>query len=94
MSISEIISICQQLKQEGKEPSVALIKSRMRGPKILPVIISGLKAWQASPNQTVEVETPTELADNDAETLEQRVASLEKLVAELQAQIAELRKGP
>lgn len=92
MSTSEIITICQQLKKEGKEPSVALIKSRMRGPKILPAIISGLKAWQAAPDQTVEAEETIAPQQNKNESLEQRVTELEKLVSELQVQIANLQK--
>ena len=90
MSTSEIVAICQQLKKEGKEPSVALIKSRMHGPKVLPVIISGLKAWQAAPDQEVTTEHNVETANIQEETLEQRVTVLEKLVTDLQSQIAQL----
>lgn len=90
MSNSEIISICQQLHAEGKTPSVALIKARMSGPKILPNIIAGLKAWQASPNQkvTVEIETAAQTEELD---LEQRVTQLEQMVEQLKKQIAQLK---
>lgn len=90
MSSNEIISICQQLSSEGKQPSVALIKARLANKQPLPSIIAGLKQWQANPNskikeQTVEQESVTTLP------LEQRVTQLEKEVLELKNIIKQLQ---
>ena len=40
------------VKSEGKEPSIALIKSRLTRMAPIPVLISGLKTWKNNPNKT------------------------------------------
>lgn len=49
-SNEEIIVIANKLANQGKKPSVALIKSRLTSPIPLPVIISTLKVWQHEPD--------------------------------------------
>lgn len=92
MDTSQVISICQQLKSEGKEPSVALIKARMAGAKPLPLIIAGFKQWQANPTAHVSP-APQKEAPNETETIEQRVESLEAEVATLKTMLAALIKA-
>lgn len=50
MTISDEISvIANKLANEGKKPSIALIKTRLSKPVPLPSIIQVLKAWQHQP---------------------------------------------
>ena len=48
----EILTIANQLANQGKKPSVALIKTKLSAPAPLPVIISTLKNWQHDPKYT------------------------------------------
>jgi hypothetical protein len=92
MDTSEIIQACQQLVQEGKSPSVALIKSRLTRNFPLPTIIAGLKRWQANPDLNIESPEPTN-SENDREvTLEQRVTELEAQVRDLAALVKSIEK--
>ncbi len=101
MDILEIIKICQVLTSEGKNPTVALIKARMSGPKPLPLIISALKQFQSNPKQFMDEladnhdteELPLSFADTSGlshEALIKRVLVLESEVATLKSAIFEL----
>ena len=58
MSQDLIFQIADALEREGKQPSVALIKSRLPEPRAIPEIISALQRWR---NQRVGQEsTPTQ----------------------------------
>ncbi|WP_281558598.1 hypothetical protein [Thalassomonas sp. RHCl1] len=57
----EILTIANQLANQGKSPSVALIKTKLSSPTPLPVIISTLKSWQHDPDY-IEVKKPDEKA--------------------------------
>ncbi len=48
-SIDEIIIIANKLANQGKKPTVALIKTQLSQPTPLPQIISVLKTWQHDP---------------------------------------------
>ncbi|WP_299263119.1 hypothetical protein [uncultured Psychrosphaera sp.] len=90
MNTAEIIRICQTLSQQGKEPSIALIKSRAEKGTPMPVFIAGLQQWRSNPNATVVVEKDAKKA-NTKQTLEQRVQTLEQEVAELKASLLKLK---
>ncbi len=50
MKISdEILAIANQLANENKKPTVALVKAKLSRAAPLPMIISTLKAWQHDP---------------------------------------------
>lgn len=92
MNNQEIISICQQLSKEGKEPSVALIKARLSKPAPMPFVIGGLKQWRANPN--IKLENTSDEKDSSSaptQSLEQRVSALEEEVKELKVIIAKLQ---
>lgn len=91
MNTEAIIEVCQQLKSEGKEPSVALIKARLTKPQPLPTVISGLKAWKNNPNHVV-VSTPV-VEEKNAPSLEERVEKLEQQVKDLNKVIEHLTKS-
>lgn len=90
MSTAEVISICQQLANEGKEPSVALIKARLTKVVPLPTVIAGFKSYKANPKQALpEVEQGTvQVADK---TLEARVKQLEQELEELKVIVKKLQ---
>ncbi|WP_076418736.1 hypothetical protein [Colwellia sp. UCD-KL20] len=58
-NFEKIIIIANQLANEGKKPSVALIKSKVEDPLPLPQIISALRSWQHEPENCVLFETST-----------------------------------
>lgn len=88
MNTNEVINICKQLSSEGKQPTVALVKTRMAGPKVLPVIINGIKQFMANPNTVLE-EAPT--CKDNIKSDSQRISILESQVTDLIAQVDELR---
>ena len=91
MNTSEIIEICRQLDSEGKTPSVALIKARLIKPVPLPIVIAGLKQWQANP-KAKSGPAPQFQAEN-SNSLEQRVNELEQQVADLHRQLKAVLKA-
>lgn len=94
MNTENIIAICQQLKAQGKEPSVALIKARLTTPTALPVIISGLKQWRTQPDIKVNNPEPmTNQADSAEQSLTERVEVLEQQVSALTQMIKQLQAG-
>lgn len=81
----ELGQVLQQLKAEGKQPSVALIKSRLSQPVPLPLIVSWLARDKAGHRP---IDTSTSAVPEP--TLAERVGQLERQVATLQAQLNQL----
>lgn len=100
MSQQEIYQIAHQLKQQGKTPSVALIKSQLSVSMPLAAIIKGLQQWQKNPalgetkaEQPIETATPADTnASPDLATLNQQVTSLQQQVATMKVEMDELKK--
>ncbi|GHB76601.1 hypothetical protein GCM10008107_27650 [Psychrosphaera saromensis] len=90
MNTAEIIRICQTLSQQGKEPSIALIKSRADKGTPMPTVISGLQQWRANPSLDIPLDETTKVTNDEKQTLEQRVQTLEQEVAELKASLLRL----
>ncbi len=86
----EIIAIANQLANQGKKPSVALIKKRLSSSVALPMLISTLKNWQHEPErvQITQTSSVTEHPVCD-ETLTK--AEVMKLIAPLQAEITQMK---
>lgn len=88
---SEITQALEQainsLVAEGKEPSVALIKSRLANPLPMPLIIKALQAWKKNAKvPKIEKTEPTI-------SMEERVKQLEQQVATLTARIEQLENS-
>jgi hypothetical protein len=80
----ELEAVMEQLQQQGKEPTVALVKARMKTPVPMPALISTIKSWKSAnriPKVEVAVQTPKE---------EDRITVLENTVAKLVARVEEL----
>ncbi|OTW24046.1 hypothetical protein BA744_16720 [Vibrio parahaemolyticus] len=74
----------EQLQREGKEPTVALVKARMKTPVPMPALITVIKSWKSA-NHVPKVEVTAPLSKE-----EDRLTVLEKTVAKLTARIEEL----
>ncbi|WDG09110.1 hypothetical protein PUN50_04330 [Vibrio campbellii] len=80
----ELEAVMEQLQQQGKEPTVALVKARMKTPVPMPALITAIKSWKSAnriPKVEVAVQTPKE---------EDRIVALENTVAKLVARVEEL----
>ena len=81
---NELEAVMVQLQQQGKEPTVALVKARMKTPVPMPALITAIKSWKGAnhiPKVEVAVQTPKE---------EDRIVALENTVAKLVARVEEL----
>lgn len=104
MNTNEILLICRQLEVSGKTPSVALVKARMSGPKVLPVIVSGIKQYMSMPEEAKanldnELKTTATKAANDTQTknpsdtlLQNEITSLKQETAFLKKELADLQR--
>ncbi|MBA6296507.1 hypothetical protein [Colwellia sp. MB02u-9] len=100
MTISDEISIiANKLANEGKVPSVALIKSQLNQAVPLPKIISALKNWHHEPkfiqaqNQEITTKTSTEAKPNNTEIsllIANALAPLQRDITELKQQLKQL----
>jgi len=82
----ELKDVLEQLHQEGKEPTVALVKARLSTPIPMPALITALKSWKSA-NRVPKVEIAAQQqSDQD------RISELEKQVAELQQRLTALER--
>ncbi|MGR5176099.1 hypothetical protein ACPV4B_07440 [Vibrio parahaemolyticus] len=85
---AEIEAVLSALDAEGKEPSVALVKARLKSKVPMPALIAVIKSWRS--NQHVpKVEVA---AETQEPSLEQRVKQLELQVAELTRKLTALEQ--
>ncbi len=80
----ELEAVMEQLQREGKEPTVALVKARMKTPVPMPALITVIKSWKSA-NHVPKVEVTALLSKE-----EDRLTALENTVAKLTARIEEL----
>ena len=86
----ELEAVMEQLQQQGKEPTVALVKARMKTPVPMPALIATIKSWKNAnriPKVEVAVQTPKE--KDRITALENTVARLVTRVEELEAKLSE-----
>ncbi|MHA2827052.1 hypothetical protein [Vibrio harveyi] len=86
----ELEAVMEQLQQQGKEPTVALVKARMKTPVPMPALIATIKSWKSAnriPKVEVAVQKPKE--ENRLAALEETVAKLTARVEELEAKLSE-----
>ncbi|TKB43525.1 hypothetical protein [Thalassotalea mangrovi] len=94
MSQQEIYQIAQRLHQQGKTPSVALIKSQLTVAMPLAAIIKGLQQWQKNPklgeSQPELISTDKPLQAFTLQQAQQQISQLQSQVDELQALVKQL----
>ena len=95
----EILAIANSLANQGKKPTVALVKTKLTQPAPLPVIISVLKSWVHDPKaeekqQPTNVDTTLSETVNEDSKIEQQIQRaiepLMKEISELKSQIKKL----
>ncbi len=82
----ELTDVLEQLHQEGKEPTVALVKARLSTPIPMPALITALKSWKSA-NRVPKVEIAAK-----QQSEQDRISELEKQVAELQQRLIALER--
>ncbi|MGR5131385.1 hypothetical protein [Vibrio alfacsensis] len=86
----ELEAVMDQLQQQGKQPTVALVKTRLKTPVPMPALIAAIKSWKSAsriPKVEVAVQTPSE--DDRITALENTVAKLVVRIEELEAKLSE-----
>ncbi len=82
----QLETIMQTLTDEGKKPSVALVKARLTSPVPMPAIIMALQAWKSGKNlPKIEVPNATICDQQKIEQLEQQLIALTQRVANLES---------
>jgi len=97
----EILAIANQIANEGKQPSVALIKARLNKSVPLPSIVKVLKTWQHDPDFT-SVSGASSSQDKDekqgsnelSETISHAIAPLHQELKEIKALLSQLVNEP
>ncbi|EGQ7981561.1 hypothetical protein FR279_01555 [Vibrio vulnificus] len=86
----ELEAVLEQLQQQGKEPSVALVKARLKTSVPMPAIIAAIKSWKSAQRvPKIEVASQT---SQDAERIAQLEATVLKLAARIDALEAQLKE--
>ncbi|EJA3102843.1 hypothetical protein [Vibrio vulnificus] len=86
----ELEAVLEQLQQQGKEPSVALVKARLKTSVPMPAIIAAIKSWKSAQRvPKIEVASQT---NQDAERIAQLEAIVLKLAARIDALEAQLKE--
>lgn len=91
----EIVTLANQLANEGNKPTVALIKTKLNKKVPLPVIISTLKSWQHDPTLTLLPgqkynDTETTTAAPFEQELHDELANMKKEIRELKQLVQKL----
>jgi hypothetical protein len=90
-NIDYIINLCLDMSEQGKTPSVALIRSMAKHPLAIPEVIKGLQHWKSNPNTRPKTQNqPVNTQPSNSPLLQQRVALLETQVAFLMQQLAKI----
>ncbi|EGQ9804806.1 hypothetical protein NV104_001256 [Vibrio parahaemolyticus] len=86
----ELEAVMEQLQREGKEPTVALVKARMKTPVPMPALITVIKSWKSANHvPKVEVTAPLSKEEDRLTVLENTVATLTARIEELEAKLGE-----
>jgi len=104
MSQQHIVDAANRVAQEGKQPTVALIKSRLTQPASLRDIIETLKTWQFDPHASVpkkqvvtktstETDPTAALIATVTASVREELVPLRQEICALKAEIATLKKA-
>ena len=92
----EISIIANKLANEGKKPTVALVKNKLSSPTPLPTIISALKSWKHDP-EFIQDHKPTEqsndtIAPSNADDTQQLIEiAIEQALKPIKQELAEIK---
>ncbi len=93
-TIDEILICANQLANQGKKPSVALIKSKLSSKVPLPTIISTLKNWHHEPDFTsLPLGLIEEMQTNESKSITSSPEAIKKIIHQtLNIELAEMRQ--
>jgi TolA-binding protein len=86
----ELEAIISQLVADGKDPSVALIKTRLSQTVPMPAIITTLRSWKASKKVPKVEVTASDERNSIEQQNEQRIAQLEQHITQLLTRVEKL----
>ena len=86
---AEVEAVLTKLQQEGKDPTMALVKARLSCKVPIPALISIIKSWKAT-QRVPKVEIAAK--DNSELKLTQRMAQLEQQIEQLLQRVSQLEK--
>ena len=98
-NIDYIIDLCFDISEQGKTPSIALIRSIAQHPLAIPEVIKGLQRWKSNPsirpktpNKQVKIDPLTDTLTDPltGQSLQQRVTQLENQVATIMQALAKM----
>ena len=96
---AEIYRIATRLANEGKTPSVALIKANLGQPLPLAQVIKGLQNWQSNPElgnveakEKVEPLNESEIDNDLAKIIENATRPLVQRIEQLEAKLETLER--
>jgi len=88
----ELKSVLEGLQAQGKEPTVALVKSRMGTPVPMPALIAAIRSWKnANKVPKIEVADNTQESPDKVTQLEQQIEALTARVSMLEAKLNETK---
>jgi len=93
-NVEKIIVLANQLANDGKKPTVALIKAKLVNPTPLPQIISALRTWVHEPEKCEFTDEVVPKEENDRKSNMEDVVTLEELnntLAPIKKELAELK---
>ena len=90
----QIIIIANQLKQQGKKPSVATVRSKLAGRVNIPTLLKVLQQFDAMSQADIDrvvADTPSHQSQKPpTANLQQQIEKLQQDVAGLKQQVAQL----
>jgi hypothetical protein len=90
-NIDYIISLCFDISEQGKTPSIALIRSVAQHPLAIPEVIKGLQRWKSNPGTRPKMQNKQPKTDPVTEqSLQQRVTQLETQMTAIMQQLAKI----
>ena len=90
-NIDYIINLCFDISEQGKTPSVALIRNMAHHPLAIPEVIKGLQHWKSNSNARPKTHnTQINTGSTTNQSLQQRVSKLEAQVATMMKQLTKM----
>jgi|TARA_B110000240_G_C13410528_1_gene414986 hypothetical protein len=77
-NIDYVVNLCFELSEQGKIPSVALIRSRAQHPLAIPEVIKGVQRWKSHPGLRPKTHhKKVNTRSTASQSLQERVSQLE-----------------
>jgi len=89
----EILSVAKQLSEQGKKPTVALVKAKLSQRVPMPLLLQTLQRFQTlSVDDLNRIEQQPTAERNSPDTLAQQVATLTNELNQVKNQLSELKQ--